>query len=152
MGGATSDARCPEIRALISQELDQELPETGQAAVRAHLRVCRDCARFAGAAAAATDLLRAAALEQPPPLVATEPVPVRRRSRAAMLALGAAAAASIAASAGLGAFLGRVTQSPPASGVGDHVSVAATQEPYLELHLLAMLDRSHPPTGRVIAT
>ena len=144
---------CQNARALISQELDQELSEIRRAALRAHLRECAACVELARELDAVTSLLRAAPLEQPP-YSALVLAPARRGIRRP-LRLVIAAAMAVAASTAAGALVGITTQRAHDAAPllrAQAGGVAATQEPYLEQHLLAMLARAHPPTGRVVAT
>jgi len=90
-------ARCDRSREAISLRLDGALSLFESALLDRHLRRCADCLDFAAAAAAQTQLLRSAALEQPLRPVA---VPAGRRRPARRVALGAlTAAASVAAAA-----------------------------------------------------
>ena len=153
MGRSGFSDRCRDVRALVSQDLDQELSELHRTALRFHLQECPDCAAFAREAGSVASALRSAPLEQPSRLVLqiAGPEPAfRRRYR-----LGVAAAVTVAASAAFGAFFGVSTRhSPSASSAAAaaRTSLAATQEPYFEEHVLAMLARSHRPRGRIIAT
>ena len=144
--------RCENARALISEELDTELPEINGMALRAHLRECAACTAFARELAEMTELLRVAPLEQPTPFAL--PAPKAHRALRHPVRLAMASATVLAASAAVGAFVGRTTQQVPHvfSRQAAQTSVAATQEPYVEQHLLAMLARSHTRTGRLVAT
>ena len=149
-------AECDRARAWISESLDEELPELRRAALRAHLDECAGCSAFAADLGAVTSRLRAAPLVQPSRRVlmpetapTTRGVALRRPRRIAV-----AAATAVAASAVLGAVLGQTTrqQSRPFLAASGSTGVAATQAPYLEQHLLAMLARVHYRRGRAIAT
>jgi predicted anti-sigma-YlaC factor YlaD len=157
MAGGRYTYPCAEIRALLSEQLDDELSEFGAEAVRAHLGDCPDCRAFAADAERVAGLLRTAALEAAPPFVLRtyrQPTRVARRLR-----LATAAAAAVACSAALGAGVGKLTHqgaAPPATALaaaaGGKLSVPQTQEPYIEQQLLAMLVHPHSLQGRVIAT
>lgn len=146
MARTDTSVRCSAIRGLVSEALDRELAELEAAQVERHLARCAGCASFAAAARRATALLRAAPLEEPPALWPA----VQTRSRRPLVRLTAGAAA-IAVAGLAGAVLGQVT-APRATSTAARISVAATQEPYVEQQLLAMLPRLRRPAGRVIAT
>lgn len=156
MGRPGFPADCDRARASISLSLDEELPELRRLALHAHLRACPDCSAFAAEAGTFTDLLRSAPLARPsrrvlmpePASPARRPAALRRPRRIAL-----ASAAAVAASALLGAVVGQTTQSPSQNGpASSPLGVAATQAPYVEQRLLAMLTRVHSRRGRTIAT
>lgn len=90
-------ARCDRSREAISLRLDGVLSLFESALLDRHLRRCADCREFAAGAAAQTQLLRAAELEQPLRPIA---IPAGRRRPVRRVAAGAlTAAASIAAAA-----------------------------------------------------
>ena len=90
-------ARCDRSREAISLRLDGVLSLFESALLERHLRKCADYSDFAGAAAAQTQLLRSAELEQPRRPVA---IPAGRRRPVRRIAAGAVtAAASVAAAA-----------------------------------------------------
>jgi len=90
-------ARCDRSREAISLRLDGVLSLFESALLDRHLRKCADCLDFAAAAAAQTQLLRSAELEQPLRPVA---VPAGRRRPVRRVAAGAlTAVASVAAAA-----------------------------------------------------
>ncbi len=144
---------CQSARAWASQALDDELSRLEEAALEAHLTDCAACDHYVASMQAVTVALRSA------PPVAPErrwagiaPRPAARglhRPRVAM----AAAAAAIVAAVGLGSGIGTVTRNnggaqPSASGPG---GFAATQQPYREQTLLALLPRLHQKPSRVVA-
>jgi anti-sigma factor RsiW len=142
---------CRNTRGLLSCQLDEPLPEIQRAALRAHLRACPNCDEFNRQLATITSALRGTPLEQPRAF----PVPLAmvRRVPRHTLRFAAAAAMGIAASAALGAFVERTMQPVPrVISAPLQLNVQATQEPYVEQHLLARLRRADLPRGRVIAT
>jgi len=142
---------CQNARGLLSRGLDEPIPEIRGAALRAHLRECPNCVEFGRELGAITSALRAAPLERPRPF----PVPSAavRRMPGRSVRLAAAAVVGVAATAALGAFVERTMQPVPRFiPAPAKQNFAATQEPYFEQHLLAMLRRPAPPRGRVIAT
>jgi anti-sigma factor RsiW len=143
---------CRNARGLLSCQLDEPLPEIQRAALRAHLRACPNCDEFNRQLAAITSAVRGTPLEQP--RVFPVPLAMVRRVPRHTLRLAAAAAMGVAASAALGAFVERTMQPPVPRVVSAPLllNVKATQEPYVEQHLLARLRRADPPRGRVIAT
>jgi anti-sigma factor RsiW len=139
---------CERARVWVSQELDDELSELELAALRAHLGGCPGCAAFAQSVAAVTGELRAAPL-----LVSARTLaPPSLRGRGRQLFLGVAAA-SVAAAVAIGAGVGSLTRgtSAPVRTQPNRAAIAATQEPYLEQSLLAMLAHLKPPSGRTVA-
>jgi predicted anti-sigma-YlaC factor YlaD len=92
-------ARCDRSREAISLRLDGVLSLFESALLDRHLRRCVDCSAFAAGAAAQTQLLRTAELEQPLRPVA---IPTGRRRPMRRVATGAlTAAASVAAAAAM---------------------------------------------------
>ena len=90
-------ARCDRSREAISLRLDGVLSLFESALLDRHLRRCADCCDFAAGAAAQTQLLRSAELEQPLRPVA---IPAGRRRPVRRVAAGAlTAVASVAAAA-----------------------------------------------------
>jgi Putative zinc-finger len=90
-------ARCDRSREAISLRLDGVLSLFESALLERHLRKCADCRDFAAGAAAQTQLLRSAELEQPLRPVA---IPAGRRRPVRRVAAGAlTAVASVAAAA-----------------------------------------------------
>jgi predicted anti-sigma-YlaC factor YlaD len=90
-------ARCDRSREAISLRLDGVLSLFESALLDRHLRRCVDCSDFAAGAAAQTQLLRSAVLEQPLRPVA---IPAGRRRPVRRVAAGAlTAVASVAAAA-----------------------------------------------------
>jgi predicted anti-sigma-YlaC factor YlaD len=90
-------ARCDRSREAISLRLDGVLSLFESALLDRHLRKCADCLDFASAAAAQTQLLRSAGLEQP---LRPVTVPAGRRHPVRRVAAGAlTAVASVAAAA-----------------------------------------------------
>ncbi len=83
---------CDRARESVSADLDRELHELDLHRLRAHLRVCPDCAAWAERFTATTAQLRGAPLE-PPPAIVFESAPRSRvrRVRPALLAAPAAA-------------------------------------------------------------
>ena len=140
---------CPDACSLLSESLDAPLPELQQAALDAHLRTCEACAAFAREAAAFTALLRSATLELPPPLR----FEVTRKASYLTQGMRVAAATAVAAAVALVALL-HLTPGPGSGGsapeAGQQVAVVATQQPYVEQHLLEHLTRLNLPTGRIV--
>jgi len=90
-------ARCDRSREAISLRLDGVLSLFESALLDRHLRRCADCFDFAAGAAAQTQLLRSAELEQ---LLRPIAIPAGRRRPVRRVAAGAlTAAASVAAAA-----------------------------------------------------
>jgi len=89
-------ARCDRSREAISLRLDGVLSLFESALLERHLRRCADCRDFAAGAAAQTQLLRSAVLEQPLRPVA---IPAGRRQVRRVAAGALTAAASVAAAA-----------------------------------------------------
>jgi predicted anti-sigma-YlaC factor YlaD len=142
---------CRNARELLSWQLDEPVPEIQRAALRAHLRACPNCDEFSRQLGAITSALRGTPLEQPRAF-SVPPARARRVPRHTFR-VAVAAAMGIAASAALGAFVERTMQPvPTVVSAPLQVNVKATQEPYVEQHLLARLRRADPPRGRVIAT
>lgn len=138
---------CERARVWVSQELDGELSELELAALRSHLADCPACGAFAVALRAQTGELRAAPQALPEPFRLPQ-----RRPALRPLAL-AASVAAVAVAVGVGSLVGSLTRGAEqplrlqAAGGGK----TATQEPYVEQSLLAMLEHLHPPTGRTVA-
>jgi len=111
-GIGIGDHGCERARAWASLQLDGELSQLEGALLDVHLRRCPACSAAVNESAAATQLLRAAPLEQPSrPLVAPSE---RRPARARPLALRLALAATLAAlAAGLGVLAGSVGGDSP---------------------------------------
>ncbi len=89
-------ARCDRSREAISLRLDGALSLFESALLDRHLRRCADCRDFAAGAAAQTQLLRSAVLEQPLRPVA---IPAGRRQVRRVAAGALTAVASVAAAA-----------------------------------------------------
>lgn len=89
-------ARCDRSREAISLRLDGVLSLFESALLDRHLRGCADCRDFAAGAAAQTQLLRAAELEQPlrPVVIAAGRRQVRRVAAGALTAVASVAAAA----------------------------------------------------------
>jgi predicted anti-sigma-YlaC factor YlaD len=112
-------ARCDRSREAISLRLDGVLSLFESALLDRHLRRCADCRAFAAGAAAQTQLLRTAVLEQPLRPIA---LPAGRRRPVRRVAAGAlTAVASVAAAAA-------VTLSPGGPKQGSAVSAASHVE------------------------
>ena len=129
--------RCDRSREAISLRLDGALSLFESALLDRHLRRCADCCVFAAGAAAQTQLLRAAALEQPfRPVV----VPAGRRRHVRRLATGAlTAAASVAAAAAVTLSPGGHSSKGASSAVpkvetGAPVTVVVAAYPSLGAH------------------
>lgn len=138
---------CERARVWASQELDGELSPLERAALRSHLVDCPGCRAFAAAVRTVTGELRSAPCAVPEPL----PLPqARARRRPYVLA---SAAAAVAAAVALGSLIGTLTRGGTGAAAphATRGAIAATQEPYVEQSLLAMLERLHPPTGRTVA-
>ena len=91
-------ARCDRSREAISLRLDGVLSLFESALLDRHLRRCVDCRAFAASAAAQTQLLRGAVLEQPVrPVVVPAPRrrPARRVAAGGLTAFAATAAAAV---------------------------------------------------------
>jgi predicted anti-sigma-YlaC factor YlaD len=115
-------ARCDRSREAISLRLDGVLSLFESALLERHLRKCADCRDFAAAAAAQTQLLRAAELEQLPHPVA---LPGGRRRPVRRIAAGAVtAAASLAAAAAVLLAPGS-PQGPTSASASSHVETGA---------------------------
>jgi predicted anti-sigma-YlaC factor YlaD len=129
--GQPSSMDCDQLRKQISASIDGELSPFEQARVDAHLAVCGVCREYAATAAAASGLIRAAALEEP---VVPFVLPRKRLALARKVQLGAAAAA-LAATLGLSTMAGNVARSPQ-----PHPRTTATSQrlrfPEQELRLL----------------
>jgi anti-sigma factor RsiW len=134
-------AGCDRAREWVSLELDAELSELEHALLRRHLARCPRCAASARAARAATGALRAASLERPTLVVTLPRRPRERRLAGRRTIQLCTAAAAVAAAVGLGTLAGSLTSSPHAVRASA-ASIAATQEPYFEQRLLAMV-RAH---------
>jgi predicted anti-sigma-YlaC factor YlaD len=143
---------CESARTWASQALDGELSELEQAALEGHLADCADCARFVDSMSAATLALRAAPPSEPETAIWTPPVHTAPRHRGRRLAL-AAAAAAVAASVAVGAGIGTLTRhgASNTSATTAPGGFAATQQPYREQSLLALLPRLHQRPSRVVA-
>jgi predicted anti-sigma-YlaC factor YlaD len=133
---------CDRFRELHSASLDGELSELDHARLQAHLAACAGCGAYAGAAEAASRLVRHTPLEQPSfPVI----VPGRRLAVARKFQAGAAAAA-VALTVGLS--VGISTISSPSSSHTTHRAAqsAKLRFPDQELRLLerASQARSHP--------
>jgi hypothetical protein len=89
-------ARCDRSREAISLRLDGVLSLFESALLDRHLRRCADCRDFAAGAAAQTQLLRSAALEQPlrPVVIPAGRRQVRRVAAGALTAVASVAAAA----------------------------------------------------------
>src|SRR5919197_6193448 len=87
--GQHSSMDCDQLRKQISASIDGELSPFEQARVDAHLALCGACREYADTAAAASRLIRAAALEEP---VVPFVLPRKRLALARKVQLGAAAA------------------------------------------------------------
>ncbi|MGN6799591.1 MAG: zf-HC2 domain-containing protein [Gaiellaceae bacterium] len=105
-------ARCDRSREAISLRLDGALSLFESALLDRHLRRCADCCGFAEGAAAQTQLLRSAPLEQPVRPVA---VPAGRRQVRRVAAGALAAVASVAAAAAVTLSPGHATQGSPSA-------------------------------------
>lgn len=96
---------CERARGWSSRALDGELSDFERALLTAHVERCAECARFASELRGFTEELRAA---EPVPLLHPLELPVRRRSFARTIQIGAAAAV-LAVAVGLG---GQLASSP----------------------------------------
>jgi predicted anti-sigma-YlaC factor YlaD len=140
---------CERARAWASEALDGELGVRERTLLEAHLAGCRACAAFAGEIAATANELRTAPPAVPAPLA---PVAVSHRNPRRQVAALAAAAAAVAAAVFLGSAVGSLTGGGRTTlDQGAGTGFAATQQPYVERSLLALLPRLHQPEGRVIA-
>jgi anti-sigma factor RsiW len=90
-------ASCERSRQWASLRLDGQLSTFEAALLDRHLSRCPACCAFATGAATQTELLRAAALEQPGRRVELPARPARTARRSLAGAFGAAAAAAVAA-------------------------------------------------------
>ena len=99
MWGMRSES-CESARRLLSQRLDERLPELAQRRLRAHLSGCSECRAFDVEIRATTAALRAAPMVEPSREVT---LPARRRRAAGAFGL-ASAAAAVAAAAAFGLF------------------------------------------------
>ena len=130
-------ARCDRSREAISLRLDGALSLFESALLDRHLRRCADCLDFAAAAAAQTQLLRSAVLEQPLRPVA---LPAGRRRPVRRVALGAlTAAASVAAAAA-------VTLSP--GGQSRQAAVLASSQVETGAPVMVVVAAHPTPGGR----
>jgi anti-sigma factor RsiW len=141
---------CERARRAASLAADGEISELERASLHAHLAACPACAAYAAGVDGLTASLRAAPLELPArPLF--EAAPTRRRVAQRRIVRVAAAAAAVVAALGAGHYAGSL--SSPSNG--QHVSraaIAATQEPYREQTILALLGRPASwPHGRTQA-
>ncbi|MFN2466875.1 MAG: zf-HC2 domain-containing protein [Gaiellaceae bacterium] len=88
---------CESARRLLSQGLDERLPELAQRRLRAHLSGCSECRAFDEGVRATTAAIRAEPMVE---LAREIALPARRRRRAAgAFGLASAAAAAVAAAA-----------------------------------------------------
>jgi hypothetical protein len=131
-------ARCDRSREAISLRLDGVLSLFESALLDRHVRRCADCREFAAGAAAQTQLLRSAALEQPLRPVA---IPVGRRRHVRRVAAGAlTAVASVAAAAAVTLSPGgpqsrtSALSASPAIETGAPVLVVVAANPSLGVH------------------
>jgi hypothetical protein len=128
-------ARCDRSREAISLRLDGVLSLFESALLDRHLRRCADCCDFAAGAAAQTQLLRSAVLEQPPRPVA---VPAGRRQVRRVAAGALTAVASVAAAAA-------VTLSPGGQG---NEGTASASSPQVETGApVLVVVAAHPTPG-----
>ncbi|HST13395.1 MAG TPA: zf-HC2 domain-containing protein [Gaiellaceae bacterium] len=127
-------ARCDRSREAISLRLDGVLSLFESALLDRHLRRCADCRDFAAGAAAQTQLLRSAVLEQPlRPVV----IPAGRRHVRRVAAGALTAVASVAAAAA-------VTLSPG----GNNNSGAASASAHIETGApVLVVVAAHPTPG-----
>jgi predicted anti-sigma-YlaC factor YlaD len=129
-------ARCDRSREAISLRLDGVLSLFESALLDRHLRRCADCRDFAAGAAALTQLLRAAELEQPLRPVA---IPAGRRHVRRVAAGALTAVASVAAAA-------VVTLSP--SGHSTKGSVSASSQVETGAPVLVVVAAHPTPDAR----
>jgi Putative zinc-finger len=116
-------ARCDRSREAISLRLDGVLSLFESALLERHLRKCADCRDFAAGAAAQTQLLRSAELEQPLRPVA---IPAGRRRPVRRVAAGAlTAVASVAAAAAVTLAPGSPKSETAASSANTTVETGA---------------------------
>jgi len=136
---------CERARRWASLQLDAPLSELEARSLGSHLRTCEECAEFAGTITVVTEKLRAAE-----PVMPARAVVLPARRRRATFAAAATAAAAVAVAAGsMAGVLAKHSGSPAVRpSVG---GVAATQEPYQEQTLLAMLAHPEPQRGRTVA-
>jgi anti-sigma factor RsiW len=140
---------CDRTRLLASLAADGEISDLELASLHAHLARCAACAAYAEELGELVRALREA------PLVESElpvfrPLPAARRRWSAATKL-AASAAAVAAALALGSFAGSLT-SGGGSPAPSRAAIAATQEPYVEQNMLAMLRRVPERTPRGPAT
>jgi predicted anti-sigma-YlaC factor YlaD len=90
-------ASCERSREWVSLRLDGQLSTFEAALLDRHLRRCPACSAFAAGVATQTQLLRAAALEQPRRRFELPARPARTARRSLVGAFGAVAAAAVAA-------------------------------------------------------
>jgi anti-sigma factor RsiW len=140
--------QCERARVWASLAADDEISELELASLHAHLAVCPSCAASAAQVDGLVRELRSAPHVEPE-RVLFRPMPSRwTRVRGLQLA---AAAAAVVLSLGLGRLAGSLTS--PAGPKGPARSaVAATQEPYVEQTMLALLGRKadRTPRGRIV--
>lgn len=116
-------ARCDRSREAISLRLDGALSLFESALLDRHLRRCADCRDFAAGAAAQTQLLRGAELEQPLRPVA---IPAGRRRPVRRVAAGAlTAVASVAAAAAVALAPGSPQSRTSAAGTANTAETGA---------------------------
>jgi predicted anti-sigma-YlaC factor YlaD len=129
-------ARCDRSREAISLRLDGVLSLFESALLDRHLRRCADCCDFAAGAAAQTELLRSAVLEQPLRPVA---IPAGRRQVRRVAAGALTAVASVAAAAA-------VTLSP--GGHSNQVTASASSQVETGAPVMVVVAAHPTPGGR----
>jgi anti-sigma factor RsiW len=141
---------CESARAWASQALDGELGVLERAALEAHLVDCADCDAFVRSIGAVTLALRSAPLAEPERTWQAVPARSLHRSR---VVIGVAAATAVAASIAFGSLVGSFTRngSTPTRSAAAPGGFIATQQPYREQALLALLPRLHQRASRVVA-
>jgi anti-sigma factor RsiW len=138
---------CDRARLWASLAVDGEISELERASLAAHASACPACAAYAAGLGALAGVLRTAPPVEPGRLLfRREPLRYTRVRAIQVLA----AAAAVVAAVGLGHFAASLTA--PGGAAPSRSAVAATQEPYVEQSLLALLARPSGPAphGRML--
>jgi anti-sigma factor RsiW len=131
-----SSAHCDRARLWASLAVDGEISELERASLAAHVAACPECAAYAAELGGLVTALRSApAVEPGRSLFQRHPY---RYTRVRAIQVVASAAAVVAA-VGLGHFAASLTS--PGGGTPSRSAIVATQEPYAEQSLLALLGR-----------
>ncbi|MFN2627784.1 MAG: zf-HC2 domain-containing protein [Gaiellaceae bacterium] len=130
--------RCDRARLWASLAADGEISELEDAFLAAHVAACPACATYAAGLGGLVEAVRAAPPVEPARLLFRREA-FRYSHRRALQVV--ATAAAVVAALGLGHLTASFT-SPGGSSRPSRAAIAATQEPYFERSLLALLGRS----------